>query len=180
MCPCIPKLISDHQIDGETPMPIVQKAVFSGKIMIQIFGDRKHSKAFKSIQKLKSLGTWINMTIHFIAILITKRYYLSVTIESIEASHAFEWDRGTDRHRIPWPVDLSLMLKIRILHAPWFVASCWEMFHLVKSRKNFNGIQWNVGHRHHGNAVYEKRTQNNRVWIVPALSEAWFHGEIIR
>ena len=138
------------------------------------------SKAFKSIQKLKSLGTWINMTIHFIAILITKRYYLSVTIESIEASHAFEWDRGTDRHRIPWPVDLSLMLKIRILHAPWFVASCWEMFHLVKSRKNFNGIQWNVGHRHHGNAVYEKRTQNNRVWIVPALSEAWFHGEIIR
>ena len=68
------------------------------------------------------------MTIHFIAILITKRYYLSVTIESIEASHAFEWDRGTDRHRIPWPVDLSLMLKIRILHAPWFVAS-WEMFH---------------------------------------------------
>jgi len=46
MCPCIPKLISDHQIDGETPMPIVQKAVFSGKIMIQ-----KLSKAFKSIQK---------------------------------------------------------------------------------------------------------------------------------
>jgi hypothetical protein len=48
MCPCIPKLISDHQIDGETSMPIVQKAVFSGKIMIQIFGDRKHSKASKN------------------------------------------------------------------------------------------------------------------------------------
>lgn len=140
---------------------------------------QKHPKASKNSKVWGHESTWPSISLLFWSLRDTKSHYWiywSVTSMLSNGTAGLK----IDRHRIPSPVDLSLMLKIRILHAPWFVASCWEMFHLVKSWKNFNGIQWNVGHRHHGNAVYEKRTQNNRVWIVLALSEAWFHGEIIR